>query len=106
MWRYGRPTAPARKCSWTTPSRPCRRSTGIHAKSTRHTREVHQAYIFFSVLAASNYTYAEATWARDLGSRVGGHCLTFKFIRGKPEVAVPDNPTSRCLAPALTNRSL
>jgi transposase len=39
----------------------------------RETGEVRPASIFVSVLGASNYTYAEATWKRDLVSWIGSH---------------------------------
>ena len=56
------------------------------------TGEVREAQIFVAVLAASNYTYAEAVWAQDLPSWINCHCRAFEFFGGVPEVVVPDNP--------------
>ena len=61
-WRRPMPpplTGPARRCSSITPARP---PTSIHPA----TGETRAAYIFMAVLGASNYTYADATWIRDL----------------------------------------
>lgn len=55
------------------------------------TGEVHQAAIFVAVLGASNYTYAEATWKRDLSCWIGSHVRTLEFLQGVPAVIVPDN---------------
>ncbi|HSW09422.1 MAG TPA: IS21 family transposase [Bacillota bacterium] len=55
------------------------------------TGEVRQAQLFIAVLAASNYTYAEATADQTLPSWIGAHCRTFEFFGGVPEVVVPDN---------------
>lgn len=55
------------------------------------TGEVHQAAIFVAVLGASNYTYAEATWKRDLPCWIGSHVRTLEFLQGVPAVIVPDN---------------
>jgi transposase len=57
----------------------------------RETGEIRHASIFVSVLGASNYTYAEATWKRDLVSWIGSHNRTLEFYGGVPTVTVPDN---------------
>jgi len=57
----------------------------------QETGEVRHASIFVSVLGASNYTYAEATWKRDLVSWIGSHCRALEFYGGVPTVTVPDN---------------
>jgi transposase len=55
------------------------------------TGEVHQAAIFVAVLGASNYTYAEATWKRDLAGWIGSHARALEFFGGVPAAIVPDN---------------
>jgi len=57
----------------------------------RETGQVHEAAIFVAVLGASNYTYAEATWNRNLTSWIGSHIRTLEFFQGVPAVTVPDN---------------
>jgi transposase len=57
----------------------------------RETGEVRRASIFVSVLGASNYTYAEATWNRDLASWIGSHSRALEFYGGVPFVTIPDN---------------
>jgi transposase len=53
--------------------------------------QVHQAVIFVAVLGASNYTYAEATWKRDLACWIGSHVRALEFFQGVPAVITPDN---------------
>jgi transposase len=55
------------------------------------TGEVRQASIFVAVLGASNYTYAEATWKRDVACWIGSHSRAVEFYAGVPSVTVPDN---------------
>jgi transposase len=57
----------------------------------RETGEIREASIFVAVLGASNYTYAEATWKRDLPSWIGSHVRTLEFLQGVTTVIVPDN---------------
>ena len=57
----------------------------------RETGEIRHASIFVSVLGASNYTYAEATWKRDLVSWIGSHNRALEFYGGVPVITVPDN---------------
>ncbi len=57
----------------------------------KETGEVRKAFIFVAVLGASNYTYAEATWKRDLPSWIGSHSRAVEFYGGVPAVTVPDN---------------
>lgn len=57
----------------------------------RETGHIRDASIFVAVLGASNYTYAEATWKRDLPCWIGSHIRTLEFIRGVPAVITPDN---------------
>lgn len=51
----------------------------------------HEAVIFVAVLGASNYTYVEATWRRDLEGWIGSHVRALDFFQGVPSVIVPDN---------------
>jgi transposase len=57
----------------------------------QETGEVCQASIFVAVLGASNYTFAEATWKRDLVSWIGSHNRAAEFYGGISTVTVPDN---------------
>jgi len=53
--------------------------------------ELREAAIFVAVLGASKYTYAEATWKRDLPCWIGSHVRALEFLQGVPTVIVPDN---------------
>lgn len=53
--------------------------------------EIRAAQLFVSVLGASNYTFAEATWTQGLGDWIGSHMRAFEFYNGVPEIVVPDN---------------
>lgn len=55
------------------------------------TGEIRTAQVFVSVLGASSYTYAEATWSQSLPDWIGSHVRAFNFFGGVPEVVVPDN---------------
>ena len=55
------------------------------------TGDVRNAFIFVAVLGASNYTYAEAAWKRNLPSWIGSHSRAVEFYGGVPAVTVPDN---------------
>jgi len=55
------------------------------------TGEVREAQIFVAVLGASNYTFAEATWAQSLPDWIGSHVRAFTFFGGAPHLLVPDN---------------
>jgi len=57
----------------------------------RTSGEARQAQIFVAVLGASNYTYAEATWAQSLPDWIGAHTRAFNFLGGVPNIVVPDN---------------
>ena len=56
------------------------------------TGETHKAYIFVTILAASNYAYAEAVLSVDLASWINSHVRAFTFFGGVTELVVPDNP--------------
>ena len=53
--------------------------------------EVREASIFVAVLGASSYTYAEATWSRDLYDWIGSHIRALAFFGGVSAAIVPDN---------------
>ena len=53
--------------------------------------EVQPAQIFVAVLAASGYTYAEATATQQLPDWIGAHCRAFAFFNGVSQLLVPDN---------------
>jgi transposase len=53
--------------------------------------EVRQASIFVAVLGASSYTYAEATWTRNLYDWIGSHVRALEFFGGVSRAMVPDN---------------
>jgi transposase len=57
----------------------------------RHSGERRQAQIFVAVLGASNYTFAEATWTRQLPDWLQSHMRAFAFFGGVPELVVPDS---------------
>ena len=52
---------------------------------------VREASIFVAVLGASNYTFSEAVWKRDLPSWIGSHTRAVEFFQGVPTVTIPDN---------------
>jgi transposase len=53
--------------------------------------EMREASIFVAVLGASSYTYAEATWTRDLYDWIGSHIRAMEFFHGVSAAIVPDN---------------
>lgn len=55
------------------------------------TGQVREGSIFVSVLGASNYTFAEAVWRRDLASWIGSHVRAVEFFGGAATVTIPDN---------------
>lgn len=57
----------------------------------KHTGRLHKASIFVAVLAASHYTYAEATLDQTLGNWIGSHCRAFTFFGGVASLIIPDN---------------
>ena len=54
------------------------------------TGAVREATIFVAVLSASNYTFAEGVWKRDLVSWIGSHNRAVEFFHGVASVTVPD----------------
>lgn len=58
------------------------------------TGELIPVYVFVGALGASNYTYAEPTFAQDLRHWIGAHVRMFAHLGGVPGVLVPDNTKS------------
>ncbi|WP_352987664.1 hypothetical protein [Mesorhizobium sp. M0988] len=56
----------------------------------RKTGEVREAELFFGVLGASSYTFAEATWTQTLPDWIGSHGRMFAFFGGVPRLIVCD----------------
>lgn len=50
-----------------------------------------QAHLFVGVLAASSYTYGEATGDEQLANWIGANVRAFEFYQGVPKLVVPDN---------------
>jgi transposase len=55
------------------------------------TGDKREAQLFVAVLGASNYTFAEATWTQGLADWIGSHMRALEFLKGVPEIVVPDN---------------
>jgi transposase len=52
---------------------------------------IQEASIFVAVLGASNYTFCEAVWKRDLPSWIGSHTRAVEFFQGVATITIPDN---------------
>ena len=57
----------------------------------KETGLIKEASIFVAVLGASNYTFCEAVWKRDLASWIGSHSRAVEFFKGVTAVTTPDN---------------
>jgi len=55
------------------------------------TGAIQDASIFVAVLGASNYTYCEAVWKKDLPSWIGSHNRAVEYFRGVATETIPDN---------------
>jgi len=55
------------------------------------TGEIREAQVFVAVLGASNYTFAEATWAQSLPDWLHSHVRAFEFYGGTTVMVIPDN---------------
>ena len=55
------------------------------------TGEARSVEIFVGVLGYSSYTYAEAQTSQSKENWINGHVRMFQFLKGVPEVVVPDN---------------
>lgn len=53
--------------------------------------EIRHAQIFVSVMGASSYTYAEATWSQSLPDWIASHQRALRFYGGVPQLLIPDN---------------
>lgn len=67
----------------------------------RSTGEVRDAQIFVGALAASQYTFVEASWSQGLEDWVMSHVRMLEFFSGCPEVVVPDNLKAGVRSPHL-----
>lgn len=52
---------------------------------------IKEAYVFVGVIAASNFTYAEATLSRSIPDWIGSHIRMFEYFGGVTELVIPDN---------------
>jgi transposase len=55
------------------------------------TGEIHSVEIFVAVMGASNYSFVRALKSQSLPDWIDAHRLTFEFLKGVPEIVVPDN---------------
>ena len=53
--------------------------------------EIREAQVFVATLAASGYTYAEATWTQGEEDFINAHVRSLTFFDGVPRVFTPDN---------------
>ena len=53
--------------------------------------EIREAQVFVATLAASGYSYAEATWTQGQEDFIGSHVRALGFFGGLPRVIQPDN---------------
>jgi transposase len=65
----------------------------------RTTGELVEVELFVAVLAASNYTFAEATRSQKGRDWIGSHQRTFRFFRGVTEAVVCDQLKSGVVVP-------
>lgn len=57
----------------------------------RKTGKTQSAQIYVAILAASNYTYSEATWTQSCENWIGSNTRSFSYFKGVPSLLVPDN---------------
>ena len=65
----------------------------------RLTGTVTAGHLFVAVLGCSNYTYAEVTASEQLPDWIGAQVGALEYIRGVPQVVVPDNPKALVKSP-------
>lgn len=63
------------------------------------TGEVVETNLFVAALGASSYIYAEATVDMSEPNWIGSHVRMFEFLRGVPEIIVPDNTKTAVIKP-------
>lgn len=75
----------------------------------RQAGEIRKAYIFVAALGASSYAFAEAFYSQGLNDWITAHIHTLRYIKGVPEILVPDNPKTGvdkpCFFEPVINRS-
>lgn len=69
----------------------------------RGTGESHPAYIFVSVLPASNYPFAYAYGDTKLPNWIDAHVKAFEYFGGVPKVTIPDNTKTAVITPDLVD---
>lgn len=57
----------------------------------RQTGELRKANIFVATLGASSYAFAEAFFSQCLSDWIAAHIHCLRFLKGAPEILVPDN---------------
>lgn len=72
----------------------------------RETGQRRDASLFLAVLGASSYTYAEATANQQMENWIGAHIRAFEFLRGLPELVVPDNTKTGVTRPCYYDPDL
>ncbi len=65
----------------------------------RHSGEVHEASLFVACLAASQYTFAHASWDQTLPEWIDCHVRTWDFLGGVSDLVVPDNTKTAVKSP-------
>ena len=65
----------------------------------RLTGTVTAGHLFVAVLGCSNYTYAEVTASEQLPDWIGAQVRALEYIRGVPQVVVPDNAKAAVKSP-------
>lgn len=65
----------------------------------RLTGTVMAGHLFVAVLGCSNYTYAEVTASEQLPDWIGAQVRALEYIRGVPQVVVPDNAKALVTSP-------
>ena len=56
--------------------------------------EIQDARVFVGALGASNYTFVDLTWSRQLPDWISSHVRMLEFLQGAPEVLILDNEKS------------
>ena len=85
---------------------PCLGRRELTVQASRPDRRGPGSADFRRRLAASNYTYAEATWTQTLPDWIGSHVRALAFLGGVPAQLVPDKPKvgvsrANCYEPGL-----
>ena len=68
--------------------------------------EIQAAKVFVGALGASNYTFVDLTWTRQLPDWIGSHVRMFEFLQGAPEVLILDNEKAGVKTPCYSEPDL